>query len=96
MSALRTYNVEAWLPTLDEARRLVIEEIKRAKCGAQWVAGPAAVARWCACGVVSPASAGRRRIEMKIGSSHLLQPRCEAQGLEEVAATDKGRDWRSI
>ncbi len=31
MSALRTYNVEAGLPTLDEARRLVIEEIKRAK-----------------------------------------------------------------
>ena len=31
MSTLRTYNVEAGLPTLDEARRLVIEEIKRAK-----------------------------------------------------------------
>ena len=31
MSALRTYNVEAGLPTLDEARRLVIDEIKRAK-----------------------------------------------------------------
>ncbi len=31
MSAIRTYNVEAGLPTLDEARRLVIEEIKRAK-----------------------------------------------------------------
>jgi len=31
MSALRTYNVEAGLPTLDEARRLVIEEIKQAK-----------------------------------------------------------------
>jgi len=28
---LRTYNVEAGLPALDEARRLVIEEIKRAK-----------------------------------------------------------------
>jgi len=28
---LKTYNVEAGLPTLDEARRLVIEEIKRAK-----------------------------------------------------------------
>ena len=28
---MRTYNVEAGLPTLDEARRLVIEEIKRAK-----------------------------------------------------------------
>jgi hypothetical protein len=31
MSAIRTYNVEAGLPTLDEARRSVIEEIKRAK-----------------------------------------------------------------
>ena len=31
MSAIRTYNVEAGLPTLDEARRLVIEEIKQAK-----------------------------------------------------------------
>jgi DNA-nicking Smr family endonuclease len=31
MSAARTYNVEAGMPTLDEARRLVIEEIKRAK-----------------------------------------------------------------
>ena len=31
MSATRTYNVEAGLPTLDEARRLVIEEIKQAK-----------------------------------------------------------------
>ena len=31
MSTLRTYNVEAGLPILDEARRLVIEEIKRAK-----------------------------------------------------------------
>jgi len=31
MSAIRTYNVEAGLPVLDEARRLVIEEIKRAK-----------------------------------------------------------------
>lgn len=31
MSAIRTYNVEAGRPTLDEARRLVIEEIKRAK-----------------------------------------------------------------
>ena len=31
MNAIRTYNVEAGLPTLDEARRLVIEEIKRAK-----------------------------------------------------------------
>ena len=30
MSVMRTYNVEAGLPTLDEARRLVIEEIKRA------------------------------------------------------------------
>ena len=30
MSAIRTFNVEAGLPTLDEARRLVIEEIKRA------------------------------------------------------------------
>ena len=28
---MRTYNVEANLPTLDEARRLVIEEIRRAK-----------------------------------------------------------------
>ena len=32
MSAIRTYNVEAGFPVLDEARRLVIEEIKRAKC----------------------------------------------------------------
>jgi len=31
MSAIRTFNVEAGLPRLDEARRLVIEEIKRAK-----------------------------------------------------------------
>jgi len=31
MSAIRTYNVEAGLPVLDEARRLVIAEIRRAK-----------------------------------------------------------------
>jgi len=31
MTAIRTFNVEAGLPILDEARRLVIEEIKRAK-----------------------------------------------------------------
>ena len=31
MSAVRTFNVEAGLPTLDEARRLVIAEIKQAK-----------------------------------------------------------------
>jgi hypothetical protein len=31
MSAIRTFNVEAGLPTLDEARRLVIAEIKQAK-----------------------------------------------------------------
>ena len=31
MSAIRTFNVEAGLPTLEEARRLVIAEIKRAK-----------------------------------------------------------------
>jgi hypothetical protein len=31
MSAIRIFNVEAGLPTLDEARRLVIQEIKRAK-----------------------------------------------------------------
>jgi hypothetical protein len=31
MSAIRTFNVEAGMPTLDEARRLVIEEIKQAK-----------------------------------------------------------------
>ena len=31
MSAIRTFNAEAGLPTLDDARRLVIEEIKRAK-----------------------------------------------------------------
>jgi hypothetical protein len=31
MSAIRTYNVEAGLPVLDEARQRVIEEIKRAK-----------------------------------------------------------------
>jgi hypothetical protein len=31
MSAIRIFNVEAGLPTLDEARRLVIEEIKQAK-----------------------------------------------------------------
>src|SRR5260370_21503264 len=31
MTAIRTFNVEAGLPTLDEARRLVIAEIKRAK-----------------------------------------------------------------
>src|SRR3974390_710204 len=31
MSAIRTINVEASLPTLDDARRRVIEEIRRAK-----------------------------------------------------------------
>ena len=31
MSAIRTFNVEADLPTLDEARWLVIGEIKQAK-----------------------------------------------------------------
>ena len=31
MSAIRTFNVEGGMPTLDEARRLVIEEIKLAK-----------------------------------------------------------------
>jgi hypothetical protein len=31
MSAIQIFNVEAGLPTLVEARRLVIEEIKRAK-----------------------------------------------------------------
>lgn len=31
MSAIRTYNVEAGLPVLDEARRLVMGEIKRAR-----------------------------------------------------------------
>jgi hypothetical protein len=31
MNAICTYNVEAGLPVLDEARRLVIGEIKRAK-----------------------------------------------------------------
>jgi hypothetical protein len=31
MSAIRTFNVEAGLPTVDEARRLVIEQIKRAR-----------------------------------------------------------------
>ena len=31
MNAIRTFNVEAGLPTLDEARLLVIEEIERAK-----------------------------------------------------------------
>ena len=31
MSIIRTFNVEAGLPTLDEARRLVIAEIKRAR-----------------------------------------------------------------
>src|SRR6266478_1196945 len=31
MRALKTFNVEANRPTLDEARRLVIEEIKKAK-----------------------------------------------------------------
>src|SRR2546426_12674765 len=31
MSAIRTYNVEAGFPILDEARRLVIGEIKKAK-----------------------------------------------------------------
>ena len=31
MNTIQTYNVEAGLPTLDEARRLVIAEIKRAK-----------------------------------------------------------------
>jgi hypothetical protein len=31
MSALRTFNVEAGFPSLDDARRLVIEEIKRTK-----------------------------------------------------------------
>ena len=31
MIAIRTFNVEDGLPTLDEARRLVIEEIRRTK-----------------------------------------------------------------
>jgi hypothetical protein len=31
MSRIRTKNIEAGLPTLDEARRLVIDEIKQAK-----------------------------------------------------------------
>ena len=31
MSVIRTCNAEAGRPTLDEARRLVIEEIKQAK-----------------------------------------------------------------
>ena len=31
MSAIRTYNLEAGLPALDKARRVMIEEIKRAK-----------------------------------------------------------------
>jgi hypothetical protein len=31
MSTMRTFNVEAVLPTVDEARRLVIEKIRRAK-----------------------------------------------------------------
>jgi hypothetical protein len=31
MSAIRTFNVEAGMPTLDEARRLVAAEIKLAK-----------------------------------------------------------------
>jgi hypothetical protein len=31
MSALKTFNVEVGLPTLDEARRLVIEEIRKAR-----------------------------------------------------------------
>jgi hypothetical protein len=31
MSAIHTFNVEAGYPTLDDARRLVIAEIKRAK-----------------------------------------------------------------
>jgi hypothetical protein len=31
MTAIRTFNVETGMPTLEEARRLVIEEIKRAK-----------------------------------------------------------------
>ncbi len=31
MSMIRIYNVEAGMPTLDDARRTVIEEIKRAK-----------------------------------------------------------------
>ena len=36
MFAIRTFNVEAGLLTLDEARRLVIEEVKRAKRAATW------------------------------------------------------------
>jgi len=31
LSAIKTFNVEASLPTLDEARRLVADEIRRAK-----------------------------------------------------------------
>src|SRR6266853_1419491 len=31
MAAIKTFNVEADFPTLEEARRMVIEEIKRAK-----------------------------------------------------------------
>jgi hypothetical protein len=33
MSLLRTYNVEESLPTLEEARKLVMEEIRKAKTG---------------------------------------------------------------
>ena len=31
MSTIRTFNVEAGLPTLEEARRLVLDELKRAR-----------------------------------------------------------------
>lgn len=31
MTAIKTFNIEADLPALDEARRLVISEIKQAK-----------------------------------------------------------------
>ncbi len=33
MRAIKTFNVEAGIPTLEEARRLVIDEIKQAKLG---------------------------------------------------------------
>ena len=63
MSAIRTYNVEAGLPTLDEARGLVIEEIKRAKregarvlkvihgYGSSGTGGRLCVGLWKSCGL---------------------------------------------
>jgi len=59
MSAIRAFNVEAGLPTLDEARRLVIEEIKRAK--REEVRGLKVIHGYGSSGKGGALSAGRRK-----------------------------------